>query len=118
MAVICGSCGTQNPVNSEYCNGCGKRLAVGVQAPRTQRRFCPHCGASNPEYAAFCLNCAKDFPSASERPAEGRPCAWCGAIVGPTDRVCARGGRDPFGPERKAPERQVHTFKPQLAGVL
>lgn len=122
MTVRCGSCGTENPVNSEYCNGCGKRLAVRVEAHRTQRRFCPHCGASNPEYATFCLNCAKDFPSAAERPAEGRPCAWCGATVGTADRVCTRCGHDPSGFEPRGPPRgpepQVNTYRPQLAGVL
>jgi hypothetical protein len=43
----CSSCGTENPVGTNFCEECGARLA----------RLCPSCGHELRPTAKFCGNC-------------------------------------------------------------
>lgn len=113
----CRSCGNNNPEGSDFCNKCGKKLHVAPQPLRPTRRICPSCGASNPDYASFCLNCVKDL-SEPKPTGPSRNCAWCGAVVGSTDRVCGRCGKDPSGFESKGLEPPPMTSKPAIAGIM
>ena len=42
--IYCPDCGTQNPRNLKFCNGCGKALAS----------VCTQCKKSNPIKPSFC----------------------------------------------------------------
>jgi class 3 adenylate cyclase/tetratricopeptide (TPR) repeat protein len=47
VAMICGSCGTENPSSNRFCEHCGSPLAA----------TCPTCGSSVSPTARFCGNC-------------------------------------------------------------
>jgi hypothetical protein len=44
---LCPQCGTENPRNSKFCNGCGKNLAS----------ICTNCGKPNPLNSSYCNHC-------------------------------------------------------------
>jgi len=49
--IVCQSCGTQNPIGTDFCENCGASLV-----PVTQVK-CPKCGAEVPSTMKFCGNC-------------------------------------------------------------
>lgn len=49
-AMVCPSCGTQNPKTSKFCCGCGTKL-------EQIKAFCPNCGAELSTTAKFCGEC-------------------------------------------------------------
>jgi class 3 adenylate cyclase/tetratricopeptide (TPR) repeat protein len=52
MALLCTSCGIENPQGQRFCDACGARLAAA----------CPACGAQNRASARFCGECAAPLP--------------------------------------------------------
>ena len=57
--VICPSCGTTNPANSNICMKCGKQISGVVSAAKTVP--CPKCGQLNPAGSTFCGVCGTRF---------------------------------------------------------
>lgn len=55
-ARSCPNCGTFNPEGTNFCQGCGTRLAPPAQAPAS-KRFCPNCGAEVAAGYRFCSSC-------------------------------------------------------------
>ncbi|WP_374693162.1 zinc-ribbon domain-containing protein [Parabacteroides faecis] len=56
MAHSCPNCGTYNSEGTNFCQGCGTRLAPPAQAPAA-KRFCPNCGAEVAAGYRFCSSC-------------------------------------------------------------
>lgn len=48
VTIVCGACKTENDPGSNFCKGCGARIAV---------RDCPACGKANDADARFCGGC-------------------------------------------------------------
>jgi class 3 adenylate cyclase/predicted ATPase/ribosomal protein L40E len=46
-ALVCQSCGTENPPQARFCMSCGNVLEA----------VCPACGTVNPPEAKFCMSC-------------------------------------------------------------
>ena len=59
--MVCGSCGTENPAGSKFCNRCAARLA----SP------CPACGTPNVPGSLFCNECAAPLGAAPAPAAPG-----------------------------------------------
>lgn len=55
-AHSCPNCGTFNPEGTNFCQGCGTRLAPPAQAPAS-KHFCPNCGAEVATGYRFCCSC-------------------------------------------------------------
>ncbi len=56
IAHSCPNCGTYNSEGTNFCQGCGTRLAPPAQAPAA-KRFCPNCGAEVAAGYRFCSSC-------------------------------------------------------------
>jgi len=54
-AVLCPSCGFENPEGFRFCGSCGSALG----------RACPNCGTENPDGFRFCGSCGQEL----DRPA-------------------------------------------------
>ena len=54
LAMLCSSCGTENPESAKFCNGCGVSLS----------RVCSSCGSSNAAGARFCSECGGSLVAA------------------------------------------------------
>lgn len=50
-AVVCPSCGSENPAGHRFCDRCGKPL------PSADVRICPSCRAGNPSAYSSCDRC-------------------------------------------------------------
>src|SRR5204863_686324 len=48
---VCTACGTENPVDSRFCGGCGAALS----------RVCAACGAASDPAMRFCTQCGTPF---------------------------------------------------------
>ncbi|MGB9838064.1 zinc ribbon domain-containing protein [Methanothermobacter sp.] len=48
MKIICRNCGAENPKDSNFCSGCGRRL---------NREICVRCGTENADNAIYCRRC-------------------------------------------------------------
>ena len=101
--MFCTQCGSQNPDNSKFCQGCGGRLAVeqpaaaplpppptttpasrqASVAPGPTERVCPNCRSQVSEDKAFCTSCGTPMSG----PARQQP------IPPPVQPQAARGPR-------------------------
>ena len=54
----CSTCGTENPVDAKFCNGCGASLV----------RLCAACGTSNSPGARFCSECGAALADGADAP--------------------------------------------------
>lgn len=52
--MTCPTCGHEAPAGSDFCNGCGARLA----------RTCGACGATPPPESRFCNSCGAPLAGA------------------------------------------------------
>lgn len=55
-AYSCPNCGSHNSPGTNFCQGCGTRLAPPAQAPAA-KRFCSNCGAEVAAGYRFCSSC-------------------------------------------------------------
>ena len=51
QACYCQSCGHTNPVGTNFCQGCGAKLAT------VEKRFCNNCGTEIIDGSQFCGSC-------------------------------------------------------------
>jgi len=81
--ITCPACGIENPDDSQFCTGCGAKLAPPPPAGEAQ---CTGCGAAIPSDSKFCVACGKAVgPADSPTPAH---CTSCGARLEPGSRFC------------------------------
>ena len=85
MAWSCPSCGASNPMNANFCSGCGAKKPAPPES-----WVCSSCGATN--NTNFCSNCGAKKGEAA--PAKAVPAAWtceCGAQN--TTKFCSNCGK-------------------------
>jgi len=64
----CSSCGTNHPLNSNFCCMCGEMLRIPGQEPLKARgKVCSHCGHAVRHSAKFCTQCGYPIVVAIDR---------------------------------------------------
>ena len=53
----CESCGAELPINSAFCNKCGKKQGELETEVVAAGKICPKCGASLEDGDMFCVSC-------------------------------------------------------------
>lgn len=54
---MCGDCGAENPVSSNFCSECGQKIEV----EEVKDNICFNCGFTNDVTAKFCGKCGHDL---------------------------------------------------------